>query len=71
MIEVWEFYKICYFIYWLIVFILKNIVIVKVYIVFFLFYLFWIFLYEWILGKFKIFVVLKCSNKYNMDFKVY
>lgn len=32
---------------------------------------FWISLHEWILGKFKIFVALKCSNKHNMDSKAY
>lgn len=71
MTEVWELHKICHFIYWLIAFTLKNIATAKAYTVFFLSHSFWISLHEWILGKFKIFVALKCSNKHNMDSKAY
>lgn len=69
MTEVWELHKICHFIYWLIAFTHSKIYLPQKHI--FVSHSFWISLHEWILGKFKIFVALKCSNKHNMDSKAY
>lgn len=71
MTEVWELHKICHFIYWLIAFTLYTQKYIYRKSKFFVSHSFWISLHEWILGKFKIFVALKCSNKHNMDSKAY